>query len=320
MLEKKINVHTFCLLFALSCGLNLVLNSTQVKAKSKSETRPIVIPDYGGFMRNVAIGNVGNVQLTANIAIPLEKQSKPSVAIIFLHSGGFVSGTKDKYNNRISKYAQKLNVVAVSSGYRLSPEYGFPAAIEDVKANIRFLKAHAKDLNIDPNKIIVAGSSAGGYLAAMAAVTGNDSSFSKNGLYTEFDSKIQFAMIQSGIIGDFFKPHENAPSPSSKKLSDDIMKRLFRNIDISKEAANKRFSPLSYLDENDPPMLIAHGDTDSRIPVQMTRDFVRQLEQLNIEHDYYEIKGGTHSLSRSKPIEARKVRDKLISRIKDLEN
>ena len=317
MLEKKINVHRFDLLLTLACGLILILCTFQSEAKSSSDARPIVIPDYGGFLRNVSIGNVGNYELTANIAVPLTKQRKPFAAIILLHGGGFVSGTKDRFNKQIVKYAERLNMVAVSPSYRLAPEYGFPAAIEDVKANIRFLKAHAKDLNIDPNKIIVAGSSAGGYLSAMAAVTGNDASFSKNGLYPEFDSTIHYAMAQSAPLGDFFNPHEN-DSPAAKKLLKDMIKRLFSDVEISKEEVNRRLSPLSYLDKNDPPMLISHGDSDQRIPVEMSRDFVTQLEKLNIEHDYYEVKGGTHSLSKSKPNEARKIRTDFLSRVQKI--
>ena len=66
-------------------------------------------------------------------------------------------------------------------------------------------------------------------------------------------------------------------------------------------------SPVTYLDSNDPPLFLSHGDQDSIVPVDMSREFVKQLDRLGLQYHYHEVEGGTHSLSKSAPQQAREV-------------
>lgn len=256
------------------------------------------------FMRDVYIGAVDGVQLNANIALPNSERNRKSAAIVLIHGGGFISGSKDKFDRLLSYYAKNLNMIAMAPSYRLAPEYGFPAAIEDIKTSIRFLKANAEKLDLNPDNIIVAGVSSGGYLAIMTAVTGNNDSFSQYGLYTEYDSKIRAAMSQSGPIGDF----HNGKYPQVP-----LLERMFENRSISLEEAQQAVSPSTYLDENDPPMFIVHGDSDPVVPVEMSQDFVNHLKENNLIFEYHEIPSGTHSLSDSVPELASEVREKQLN-------
>ena len=98
-------------------------------------------------------------------------------------------------------------IASASVMYRFTPDYLFPAAIEDVQTAIRFIKANAKALNLDPERIVLRGGSAGGYLATMVGVTGNiakaDDTFSKHGLYSEYDSSVRAVISHAGPTNDF---------------------------------------------------------------------------------------------------------------------
>src|SRR5205823_10951719 len=94
----------------------------------------------------------------------------PSPAIICIHGGGFRAGDRHGYDGLIKQLAER-GYVAVTVEYRLSPRFQFPAAVHDVKAAVRWLRANSKKYHIDPDRIGVTGGSAGGHLAQFLGVT-----------------------------------------------------------------------------------------------------------------------------------------------------
>lgn len=250
-----------------------------------------------GLHENIPIGELDGVKLSINIAFPqtLSEQARP--VLLMIHGGGFLKGNKNNNNARIQKLS-KNGFVAASVMYRLAPQHKFPAALDDVKLAIRFLKAHAKTYHINPDRIIVSGSSSGGFLAIMAGVSGNSSAFSKHGLYTEFDSSVHAIAAQSAPIADY----------RQAKYSDFLLvdRLLEKNADNHQQHL-AAMSAVTYLDPNDPPMFLAHGDADPIVPVEMSREFVRELQKTNHPHQYLEVKGGTHSFNQSTPEKAKMV-------------
>ncbi len=249
------------------------------------------------LLTDVAIGEVEGTKLFINIALPGSRFQSPRPVILLIHGGGFISGNKNAKNSHLVQLAQG-GYVAASAMYRLAPKHKFPAAIEDVKLAIRFLKANAKMYQINPNKIIVSGSSAGGYLAVMIGVTGNSGEFSKHEQYTDYDSTVRAVTAQSAPTGDF---------TLSKYSNSKMVERL-----LDQSAGDIRqhliaMSPLTYLDSSDPPFFLAHGDNDPIVPVDMSREFVAQLELANHSYEYHEVAGGTHSLKKSVPDKAKRV-------------
>lgn len=250
-----------------------------------------------GLHKDVPIAQVDGTQLSINIAFPDACNSQPRPVLLFIQGGGFISGDKSSNNRRIKSFT-KLGFVAASAMYRLSPEHRFPTQIEDIKLAIRFLKAHAKKYHINPQRIILSGTSAGSYLAVMAGVTGNSNAFTNSGIYSRFDGSVRAVAAQSAPIGNF----------SLAKYADrPTVNRIFDPNAADRKAALIAMSPITYLDNEDPPFFISHGDADPLVPVDMSREFVFELKNIGHEYEYYEVQGGTHDLSDSAPAQAKEV-------------
>jgi acetyl esterase/lipase len=159
--------------------------------------------------------------------------------------------------------------------YRMADEATFPAAVQDVKAAIRFLRAHAMEYDLDPQRIAAWGNSAGAYLAVMAGVTGNTTEFDDLTLgNAAFPSKVQAVIDWFGPI-DFLsmddqlrasgkgKPEHGEPSSPESRF---VGTRL---ADADPDIL-RRTNPLNYLATGLPPFLIQHGDNDDLVPVEQS--------------------------------------------------
>jgi len=264
---------------------------------ASSATAEVSIKAFTGLKTDIAIGDVNGTTLRINVALPKNHGKKPRPVMVYIHGGGLTKGDKSRFNNSIAKMA-KRGIVAASVMYRLAPKHRFPAAIEDVKAAIRFLKAHANEFNLDPERIIVNGASAGAYLATMVGVTGNASGFSDHGIYPGVDSSVRAVIAQSPAIADYTRV---------KYQNFAIVKRFIRTNNQDRQQALAALSPITYLDKNDPPFFLAHGSADERVPVEMSREFVVALQAIGHEFEYIEVAGGKHSLNASRPKKASEV-------------
>ncbi|SDI14489.1 Acetyl esterase/lipase [Planococcus glaciei] len=218
-----------------------------------------------------------------DIYLPNEGEG-PFPVIVAIHGGGFKEG--DKTGADLAPMLEGVNrgyaVVAVN--YRLSQEAFFPAAISDVKAAIRYVKANAEEYNLNPDKIAAWGGSAGGHLAALAGTSGDsDALKGKNRENINYTSEVQAVVDWYGQI-DFLKIDEQfadsgitpklgernaAGSPESKYMG----RSLLEKIDEVKKA-----NPESYITENDPAFLIQHGTADPNVPVQQSVNFAENLK------------------------------------------
>lgn len=250
-----------------------------------------------GLHTDISVGVVSDAELSINIAFPQKNSGRPRAVVLMVHGGGFTSVDKDSKNQQLTRLA-KRGIVAASAMYRLSPQFKYPAQVEDIKLAVRFLKANAERFNIDPNKIVLVGSSAGSYLAAMVGVTGNYDGFADNGLYTEYDASVRAVAIQSGPVGDLSQPKHRDSKTITRLLAEDV-------DDIDQALVD--MTPATYLDAEDPPFFIVHGDSDPVVSVEMSREFVQALVAIDHPHEYHEVAGGTHSLRKSSPDQAKEV-------------
>src|SRR5262245_38034845 len=148
----------------------------------------IVVPENVLFEPNIEYTNPDGQHLQLDLARP-KTGDGPFPAIACIHGGGFRAGTRQGYDGLCIRLAQR-GYVAVTVSYRLAPKYQFPAAVHDVKAAIRWLRANAQKYHIDPDRIGVTGGSAGGHLAQFLGVTGGVNRFEGAGGNAEQSSRV----------------------------------------------------------------------------------------------------------------------------------
>jgi len=212
----------------------------------------------------------------------------PLPLIVWIHGGAWRAGSKDRCP--ATRFLQKGYIVA-SINYRLSQHAIFPAQIEDCKAALRFLQANAEKYGIDPKRIGVWGSSAGGHLVALLGTTGDVKKFDK-GANLDQSSRVQ-------AVCDYYGPtdftlmskfptkmdHDSPDSPESKLVGGPVQE---------KKEACKAANPITYVTKDDPPFLICHGDKDPLVPHNQSVILNEALKKAGVDVKFHTVQGGGH--------------------------
>ncbi|MDB5250529.1 MAG: lipoprotein [Segetibacter sp.] len=180
------------------------------KEKKKFPQIEIAEPKMpGGVLskENIVFSSPGNRDLHLDVFYPQATSKKGYPGVILIFGGGWKSGDKSMSVAMAQQIAAK-GYVAVAVEYRLSPEIQYPAAVHDVKAAIRFMRANAKDYNLDKSKIAVHGVSAGGQLAALVGTTNGNKKLEGNEGHLEQSSDVQAIIDIDGVLA--FKHPESA--------------------------------------------------------------------------------------------------------------
>jgi acetyl esterase/lipase len=197
----------------------------------------------------------GETELKLDMARPAEGDG-PFPAVLVIHGGGWRGGSKDQMRGALLDFARR-GYVAVSPQYRFCPKDTFPAQVHDVKAAVRWVKAHAKDYKIDPDHLGAVGFSAGGHLSMMLGVTGPD-----DGLEGEAPGGSPSTKIQAVV--NYFGPTDLGASDFPEVTRRLIGDFLGAAPDANSEAA--KASPLTYVTHDDAPTLTFQGTKDPLVP------------------------------------------------------
>ncbi|NDP27916.1 MAG: alpha/beta hydrolase [Flavobacterium sp.] len=211
------------------------------------------------------------------------KASTPTPIIINIHGGGWKSGTKESQGGFNSFF--KAGFAVANMEYRLSGQATAPAAVEDTRCMLIYLIKNAKQLNIDPNKIIIMGGSAGGHLALMGGLLANNHRFDTNCNGVE-NVKVAAIIDKYGIadVWDWtFGPEHKSSSP-----------KLWLSNYINDEDFIKSVSPIFLVTKNSPPIFIVHGDADPTVPYQQSVDLYNKLQKLGVKSQFMTVSGGLH--------------------------
>lgn len=217
-----------------------------------------------------------------------KEQKKAQTAIIIIHGGGWRSGNRQQHHQLAQKLAS-LGYVCFTPEYRLSTEALFPAAIYDLKAAIRWVRENAEQYNINPDRIVSLGFSAGGELAAFMGTTGNMPLF--EGVVTNSDTKSQVnAVVDIDGTLSFVHP-ESGEGDDSKKISAGTYWFGYSRKENPElwEAA----SPLSYANSKTPPTLFINSSI-ARMHAGRD-DFRKILDQNGIYSEVHEFENSPHT-------------------------
>ncbi|ASS93817.1 alpha/beta hydrolase [Peribacillus simplex] len=240
-----------------------------------------------------------NVPLEMDILQPEGK--KPLPAVVFVPGGGFMSANNDKSVQQRMSISEAGYVVA-SIEYRVTPQSTFPSPLEDVKAAIRYLRANAEKFNIDPENIVVMGSSAGGYLAAFAGTTNGLAEFDK-GENLDQSSDVKAVIDLYGLsdltrVGYGFSEevqalHKSSSAPEGMWVNGPSVMSPGGSIFDNLEKAAKA-NPITYITKDAPPFLIMHGDKDALVSPNQTEILHENLINKGVDSTYYVVKGAGH--------------------------
>lgn len=210
-----------------------------------------------------------------DLAMPVNFGSEIRPALVIVHGGGWRAGSKsvDVYQKMMVDYAQK-GYVTINVEYRLTGEAPFPACIEDVKCAVRWLRAHAEELNVDPERIGAYGHSAGAHLALMLAMAPESAGLEGDGGWDEYSSVVNVAA---------------AGSPPTELGRDTPM-------------AKKEWWPIGYISDDHPPLFLIQGTEDPIVTPERTRDFVKKMEAVGADIEYLECEGG-HGVAYAEKLE-----------------
>ena len=209
-------------------------------------------------------------------------------AIVCIHGGGWAKGNRIHHRN-VSQALAERGFVTATISYRLSGEAPFPAAIQDCKAAVRFLRANAKTYGIDAAKIGAIGHSAGGHLTALLATSGGVQALEGDGGYADFSSAIQ-AAVPMGAQTDLLS--QRTREISSAEDRGQIWRQFLGGSLEDSPDVYRLASPLVHLDKNDPPCWFITGENDDSST--QADKFRRQMGELGIPTNLSIIKDAPH--------------------------
>jgi acetyl esterase/lipase len=213
----------------------------------------------------------------------------PWPVLMYVHGGSWIEG--DKAEGEGWKYLNEHGFLVISVNYRLGDyQTKFPTMIEDIKCAVRYLRAHSKEYNIDPERIAAVRASAGGHLVALLGTADESAGWDK-GEYPEQSSKVQ-AVINISGIADFTS---NIPSGLNTSIYN-----AFGKLANKDTLENIAASPISYVTSGDPTFLIIHGDRDGIVPVEQSKILHNKLIEAGVSSTLVIVEGGDHGLRNPK--------------------
>jgi len=238
--------------------------------------------------RDVQYGRAGDRPLVLDIIRPVQPNAQRLPAIVWIHGGGWQGGNKSGGLGRVGPLVATGDYVGVSVGYRLSGEAIWPAQIHDCKAAIRWLRANAGKYGIDPERIGVWGSSAGGHLVSMLGVSGGVKELEGDCGTPGVSSRVRCVVDFCGPT-DFLaaKRIQGGREPSA------VSGLLGGPLD-EKKAEAKPASPITYVSPDASPILIMHGTDDTTVPFQQAELFNAALREAGADVTLVPIEGGGH--------------------------
>jgi acetyl esterase/lipase len=232
--------------------------------------------------------------------------------LVFVHGGGW-NGGDTRHAASFTDFPRELaglaarGYVVASVSYRLSREARFPAAVQDIKAAIRWLRAHSTDLGIDPTRVAVWGDAAGGQLAALVGVTCGVTPFEPDAKDNgALPSDCVQAVIDWGGTTDLQSLAAGTQAPAEAKAgagfqpppNSDAGDFLGCEPARCPPMVARLASPMTYISATSPPFLIQHGGADSEIPSSQSQKLYDALRQANVPAELMIYPGTGHNFTR----------------------
>ena len=237
---------------------------------------------------NIEFAKVGELSLKLDVYLPTEIED-PTL-IVWVHGGAWRRGSKD--NPGILPLVDKGYAVA-SVDYRLTPVAPFPANVHDIKAAIRYLRANADLYGYAEDGFVISGASAGGHLAALVGVTNGHKEVERTvGNHLNVSSDVAAIVDFYGASNLTTILKQSTPHGLSVRVP--ALELLIGGHPDDVTEAAKLASPVFHVDENDPPLLLIHGDQDPQMPINQAHELYGVYQDKDLPVEYEVIYGAAH--------------------------
>lgn len=258
----------FRLVLACTAPLGWLLSGCSTHQNKPADPTPAPVTTSFTIARDVVITPADWPQkLLADVYVPAGAGPWPGVLVI--HGGGWNSGDREQVESIAERLAGR-GYVAVNTTYRLSPQWRYPAQLEDMQLALRWMQAHAAGYRMRPERFGAFGYSAGAHLAALLGVV------NEKGLRPS-------AVVAGGT-----------PTDLSKYPGGTLVPTLIGGGRAQNLAAYQRASPITHVSAGDPPFFLYHGGIDRLVPLDHAEDFKTALDAAGVYNELFILRGRGH--------------------------
>jgi acetyl esterase/lipase len=234
------------------------------------------------LIRNVPYGPLARHRLDV---WRLSTTPKDAPVIFYVHGGAWTFGDKREQGRPMLHEFVRRGWIAVACNYRLAPRNVWPAQIEDVTRTLGWIKKYIATYGGDPTRVVVAGGSAGGHLAALLALSGEDPTWRPQDVVGVSDWRVRGAIPLYGVLE--MTGNETHWRGLGRGLRILLEQRVVMKPFSEDPALYESMSPYHRIHENAPPFLVVQGANDTLVDVQVARDFVEKFRRVALSRIYY---------------------------------
>lgn len=254
---------------------------------------PFALPDSVELRRDLVYARYGPRELKADLYLP-KTGTGPFPAVVYVHGGGWKNGSKSSFSRQAAHMATR-GYAGLCIEYRLSGEATFPAAIHDVKAAVRYLRAQAKSLRIDASRIGAAGGSAGGHLVALLGVSPARREWEGEGGNPTESSAVQAVAAFNPAV-DLVAFGQLRSNDANNSVAAFLGSTFAAKPDLWKDA-----TPITHIGKHAPPFLFLHGDADTTVPIAQSHKMLQSLKAAGVRAEILVAPGAGHGFFNRPP-------------------
>ncbi len=230
-----------------------------------------------GTTSDIPYTKAGGVTLAMDTYVP--EGDGPFPAAIVVHGGGFSKGDKQTGVPPVLDALTEADFAWFTINYRMVPQFRYPAPLEDVEAAIRYVRSHAKEYKVDPNKIALIGPSAGGYLVSMV------------GARNKPDARVN-------AVVSFFGPHDFEGRYTERKEVPDTDRAFLGIQELNPHAMQilHEATCIAHVAPGMPPYLLIHGTKDPQVPYEQSPKMCEKMKAAGDRCEVFTVEGGGHGL------------------------
>lgn len=233
------------------------------------------------------------------------QSNQPVPLVIYIHGGGWKYGSKVGGSENLFTPLLQKNIAVASINYRLSDSAKFPAAIQDVLCSVRFLKSNASVFNINPDKVGLAGISAGAHLAALAGNNYEEASFGSQE-YTGVSNEVKAVVAINGIF-------DLNDTDLTVETQANVKNLLKNNSELERQLA----SPITKVGDQSPPQLIIYSSSDKLVNPAQSLNYYKKARQTKVEIQLLKVDSADHNLGAYRSLATRPNRSEIEKVIND---